>query len=257
VKRKSSSTAARSVGPPSHAAMTKVAVIETVVSIALPAVAETSAYCLFLSVAERALLLTIKYASTWPSREADHETDLCNSVPRTSGFFTLWSSPADANAARRSRPAFVPRTTGRRQETTRTAGASNPQVRNRIRASPQVVRSIPRTLSRWRHGFEPRWDYNRETAGHGISPESIRSLNRDSNAGYRLPAATAHGGHPDGTAAHGLDLPRHPQRVPASAVALRQQRRVERGAGWVFATPSSREHLLSVGRDGNVDRQEG
>ena len=56
-------------------------------------------------------------------------------------------------------PAFVPRTTGRRQETTGTAGVSNPQVRNRIRASPQVARSAPRTLSRWRHGFEPRWDY--------------------------------------------------------------------------------------------------
>jgi hypothetical protein len=56
-------------------------------------------------------------------------------------------------------PAFVPRTTGRRQETTGMAGASNPQVRNRIRASPQVAKSAPRTLSRWRHGFEPRWDY--------------------------------------------------------------------------------------------------
>ena len=52
------------------------------------------------------------------------------------------------------RPAFVPRTTGKRQEMTGTAGASNPQVRNRIRASPQVARSASRTLSRWRHGFE-------------------------------------------------------------------------------------------------------
>jgi hypothetical protein len=59
-----------------------------------------------------------------------------------------------ADAARRSRPAFVPRTTGRRQEMTGTAGASNPQVRNRIRTSAQVAKSAPRTLSRWRHGFE-------------------------------------------------------------------------------------------------------
>jgi hypothetical protein len=50
------------------------------------------------------------------------------------------------------RPAFVPRTTGKRQEKTGTAGASNPQVRWQIRPSPQVARSAPRTLSRWRHG---------------------------------------------------------------------------------------------------------
>jgi hypothetical protein len=25
---------------------------------------------------------------------------------------------------------------------------------------PQVAKSAPRTLSRWRHGFEPRWDYS-------------------------------------------------------------------------------------------------
>ena len=48
------------------------------------------------------------------------------------------------------RPAFVPRTTGRRQEMTGTAEASNPQVRNPIRPTPQVARSAPRTLSRWR-----------------------------------------------------------------------------------------------------------
>jgi hypothetical protein len=57
------------------------------------------------------------------------------------------------------RPAFVPRTTGRRQEMTGKAGASNPLVRNPIRPTPQVARSAPTTLSRWRHGFEPRWDY--------------------------------------------------------------------------------------------------
>jgi hypothetical protein len=39
-------------------------------------------------------------------------------------------------------------------------------------------------LSRWRHGFEPRWDYERKTPGQGTSPESIGSLNRDSDAGY-------------------------------------------------------------------------
>jgi hypothetical protein len=39
-------------------------------------------------------------------------------------------------------------------------------------------------LSRWRHGFEPRWDYKREVAGHGISREATGSLNDDSNAEY-------------------------------------------------------------------------
>jgi len=42
---------------------------------------------------------------------------------------------------------------------TGTAGAPNPQVRSQIRVSPLVAKSAPRTLSRWRHGFEPRWDY--------------------------------------------------------------------------------------------------
>ena len=82
------------------------------------------------------------------------------------------------------RPAFVPRTNGRRREKMGTAGASNPQVRERIRASPQVAKSASRTLSRWRHGFEPRWDYKRKAPGQGTSPESIASLNRDSNAEY-------------------------------------------------------------------------
>jgi hypothetical protein len=69
-------------------------------------------------------------------------------------------SDTHAFTLRPSRPAFVPRTTGRRQETTRMAGASNPQVRNQIRASPQVANPAPRTLSRWRHRFESRWDYS-------------------------------------------------------------------------------------------------
>jgi hypothetical protein len=71
-----------------------------------------------------------------------------------------------------NRPAFVPRTTGRRQEITGTAGASNRQVRNQIRPSPQVARSASRTLSRWRHGFKSRWDY--AVRGHiGASRERV------------------------------------------------------------------------------------
>ena len=41
--------------------------------------------------------------------------------------------------------------------------AQNPQVRRRVRPSSQVVKPAPRTLSRWRHGFEPRWDYQGKT----------------------------------------------------------------------------------------------
>jgi hypothetical protein len=67
---------------------------------------------------------------------------------------------------------------------TGTAGASNPQVRKQIRPSPQVAGSAPRTLSRWRHGFEPRWDYKRKAPGQGTGPESIGWLNRDSKAEY-------------------------------------------------------------------------
>jgi hypothetical protein len=59
----------------------------------------------------------------------------------------------------RNRPAFVPRTTGRGQEVTGTAGASNPQVRSQIGVSALVATSASRTLSRWRHGFKSRWDY--------------------------------------------------------------------------------------------------
>ncbi len=67
---------------------------------------------------------------------------------------------------------------------TGTVGASNPQVKNQIRISPQVAESGPRTLPRWRHGFKSRWDYDRKTPVQGTSPGSIGSLNRDSNAGY-------------------------------------------------------------------------
>ena len=63
-------------------------------------------------------------------------------------------------------------------------GEANPQVDGHFIASPQVAESISRTLSRWRHGFKSRWDYKRKTPGQGASPESIGSLNRDSNAEY-------------------------------------------------------------------------
>jgi hypothetical protein len=68
------------------------------------------------------------------------------------------ASPGSAERGR-SRPAFVPRTTGRREETTRRAEQQNAQFRRQIRESPRVARVAPRTLSRWRNGFKSRWDY--------------------------------------------------------------------------------------------------
>jgi hypothetical protein len=61
---------------------------------------------------------------------------------------------------------------------------ANPQADGHLMASPQVAKSAPRTLSRWRHGFEPRWDYQRKVPGQGTSPESIGWLNRSSIAEY-------------------------------------------------------------------------
>jgi hypothetical protein len=63
-------------------------------------------------------------------------------------------------------------------------GEANPQLDDRLIASPQVVASISRTLSRWRHGFEPRWDYKCKAPGQGTSRESTSWLNRGSNAEY-------------------------------------------------------------------------
>jgi hypothetical protein len=45
----------------------------------------------------------------------------------------------------------------------------NPQVEGHLVASPQVVKSGPRTLSRWRHGFEPRWDYKEKRRSEALS----------------------------------------------------------------------------------------
>jgi hypothetical protein len=44
--------------------------------------------------------------------------------------------------------------------------------------------SLRLNLSRWRHGFEPRWDYERKPPGQGTSSKSSGSSNRDSNAEY-------------------------------------------------------------------------
>jgi hypothetical protein len=114
--------------------------------------------------------------SCWISAPSESRCSSANRRPQDESIFHL-------NQERlwcRTRPAFVPPTTRRRQETIGTAGASNPQVRNQIRPSPQVAKSAPRTLSRWRHGFEPRWDYEYKGQGQGASLKAFGGLNGDS-----------------------------------------------------------------------------
>jgi hypothetical protein len=52
---------------------------------------------------------------------------------------------------------------------------ASPQVEGHLTASLQVAKSALRTLSRWRHGFEPRWDYKRKAPGQGTSSKSSGS----------------------------------------------------------------------------------
>jgi hypothetical protein len=61
---------------------------------------------------------------------------------------------------------------------------ANTQVDEHLKASAQVVESAPRTLSRWRHGFEPRWDYEHKGPGQGTSLRAFGRLNRNSKAEY-------------------------------------------------------------------------
>jgi hypothetical protein len=61
---------------------------------------------------------------------------------------------------------------------------ANPQADSHFIAWPQVVESVSRSLSRWRHGFKSRWDYECKLPGQGARPEAMGSVNRDSNAKY-------------------------------------------------------------------------
>src|SRR5215211_3637400 len=70
------------------------------------------------------------------------------------------------------RPAFVPRTTGRRQEMTATPEVSNPEVRNQIRPSPQVARSAAGTLSRVETRVRTPLRLRGATAGHRSNSDS-------------------------------------------------------------------------------------
>jgi hypothetical protein len=88
-------------------------------------------------------------------------------------------------------PVFIPHDVEKRGVLTRIDPEPNSQVSDPFPPPPQVTDSARLNLSRWRHGFEPRWDYEWKTRGQGTSPGSIRLLNRDSDAGYprKYPAA--------------------------------------------------------------------
>jgi hypothetical protein len=72
---------------------------------------------------------------------------------------------------------------------------ANPQVDDHLMSSPQVVESAPRTLSRWRHGFEPRWDYagQRPYPGFHISewPRIGPAAYTNRDAGDAVPSIAA------------------------------------------------------------------
>ncbi len=75
-------------------------------------------------------------------------------------------------------PHFVPRTTGRRQETAGTSEQLNWQVSCQIRAFSLVPEMAPRTLSRWRHGFKSRWDYQAKRAIGSYVSTHVKVLTR-------------------------------------------------------------------------------
>jgi hypothetical protein len=55
----------------------------------------------------------------------------------------------------------------------------NPEVSGGIRPSPQVTESARLSLSRGRHGFEPRWDYQRKRdLGAHSNPPDIHQQER-------------------------------------------------------------------------------
>ena len=72
------------------------------------------------------------------------------------------------------------------QETSRmdeNGRATKPQMNRHIRRSPQVAKSGPRTLSRWRHGFEPRWDYQANRAVESVISTLVKAQTRASDHG--------------------------------------------------------------------------
>jgi len=64
-------------------------------------------------------------------------------------------------------PVSIPHDIENRRVATRVNQERNPQVSGDFHRSPQVTESARLNLSRWRHGFEPRWDYQEgRRSGH-------------------------------------------------------------------------------------------
>ncbi len=66
-------------------------------------------------------------------------------------------------------PVSIPHDIEKRGVITGTDPDPNPQLNGLIPLPPQVTGSAQLNLSRWRHGFEPRWDYDAKHADHGPS----------------------------------------------------------------------------------------
>ena len=81
-------------------------------------------------------------------------------------------------------PAQIPHDIENRPATTETNRELKQQVIHRFPPIPQVGDLARTTLSRWRHGFEPRWDYEHKGPGQGASLKAFGGLNRDSNSEY-------------------------------------------------------------------------
>jgi len=69
---------------------------------------------------------------------------------------------------------------------------ANSQLSGKIRASRQVARVGPGPLSRWRHAFEPRWDYDRKATKSGkpspVAPAPPALLVRGHSTAPRSPS---------------------------------------------------------------------
>jgi hypothetical protein len=76
----------------------------------------------------------------------------------------------------------IPHDIEKRRVTTGTDPEPDPQVNGLIPLPPQVTGSARPNLSRWRHGFKSRWDYERKVPGQGTGAGSTDWLNRGSNA---------------------------------------------------------------------------
>jgi hypothetical protein len=114
----------------------------------------------------------------WPSRASERPVAppwLCRTgaIPATARRKGLPDSPRRRTDAQWRRclvqggdspqhaidPVSIPHDVGNRGEATGIDRKVNPQVNTPFRPPQQVTDSVRSTLSRWRHGFEPRWDY--------------------------------------------------------------------------------------------------